>query len=131
MIDRPSPLLNQIKGMHFQAYKRLREEWAWLIKAQTMKAGIKTSDTPINRCIVFVSRHSSGVLPDWDGLYGGLKPVLDCLSVASAKNPSGLGIITDDSPKHIITLSAIPHHCKKENARTEIHILETEALPGG
>jgi len=118
--------------MHYQKYKRLREEWAWLIKGAAMKAGVRGE--PINRCIVFVSRHcnhTTGRLPDWDGLYGGLKPVLDCLSEASKSNPNGLGIIVDDSPKHIITLSAMPYLCKKEDARTEIHILETEEPPIG
>jgi hypothetical protein len=36
---------------------------------------------------------------DWDNAYGGLKPLLDCLVAQIARNPDGLGLIQDDSPK--------------------------------
>ena len=133
-VPKATPLLNQIRKMHYQKYKRLREEWSWLIKAAAMKAGIKSGDTPINRCIVMVSRyqwHNAGTLPDWDGLYAGLKPAIDCLSVASKSSPSGLGIIVDDSPKHIISLTATPFLCKRDEVRTEIRIMEVGEPDGG
>lgn len=54
--------------------------------------------TPISRSALEIERYCAGSL-DWDNAYGGLKPLLDCLVAPSARNPDGLGLIQDDSPK--------------------------------
>ena len=62
---------------------------------------------PLEFCTIEVVRYSPK-LPDWDGLYGGLKSFLDCLVVASKRNPHGLGFIVDDNPVVIKRLVAWP-----------------------
>ena len=89
------PSNNAIKGMHFHAYKKLRNGW----RASVLAAiGGKVPMAPIARSALEIERYCAGSL-DWDNAYGGLKPLLDCLVVPSARNPDGLGLIEDDSPK--------------------------------
>jgi len=122
-VPEASPTLNQIKGLHHQAYKRLRDGWAWKIKAALMK--MRYHAPVIEFCFIDVERwsyHSSAKKPDWDGLYGGLKPVLDCLVVVSKSSPSGLGVIRDDDPYHIMSLTAEPYLAAKGENKTVITI---------
>lgn len=90
-----TPSNNVIKGMHFQVYKDAR--WAWRMMVQAALKGFRP-EAPIEKSGLVIVRRSSGAL-DWDNAYGGLKPVLDCLVMRSTKNPDGLGLIRDDSPK--------------------------------
>ena len=93
----PKPTLsnNAIKGMHFQAYKKLRNSW----RASVLAAiGGKAPASPISRSALEIERYCAGSL-GWDNAYGGLKPLLDCLVAPSARTPDGLGLIQDDSPK--------------------------------
>lgn len=81
--------------MHFHAYKKLRNGW----RASVLEAiGGKVPVAPITRSALEIERYCAGSL-DWDNAYGGLKPLLDCLVSLSARNPDGLGLIEDDSPK--------------------------------
>ena len=90
-----TPSNNTIKGMHFHAYKQLRNGW----RASVLAAiGGKVPAAPITRSALEIERYCAGSL-DWDNAYGGLKPLLDCLVAPSARNPDGLGLIEDDSPK--------------------------------
>ena len=90
-----TPSNNAIKGMHFHAYKKLRNGW----RASVLAAiGGKVPTATITRSALEIERYCAGSL-DWDNAYGGLKPLLDCLVVPSARNPDGLGLIVDDSPK--------------------------------
>lgn len=57
---------------------------------------------PLAYARVDIARYSRGT-PDYDGLVGGCKALLDVLQPASKRHPHGLGIIADDSMKHIIT----------------------------
>ncbi|PHV48370.1 hypothetical protein CSQ91_21580 [Janthinobacterium sp. BJB301] len=94
-LPEPPPSNNAIKGMHFHAYKKLRNGW----RARVLAAiSGKAPTTPLVRSALEIERHCAGSL-DWDNAYGGLKPLLDCLVVPSARNPDGLGLIQDDSPK--------------------------------
>jgi hypothetical protein len=74
---------------------------------------------PLKSCDIHIERHSTQ-LPDWDGLYGGLKPLLDTLVVSTKRNPHGLGVITDDNPKVIKKLTAEPVISKEE--KTVVYI---------
>lgn len=97
-LEEASPSNNVLKGMHFQVYKKTREFW----RIQVLKAlGRQPRLPPIERSWLFVERHCAGGGLDWDNAYGGLKPLLDCLVSPSTRNPSGLGLIVDDSPKHM------------------------------
>jgi hypothetical protein len=94
-LPEPTPSNNAIKGMHFHAYKKLRNGW----RASVLAAiGGKAPSTPIARSLLEIERFCAGSL-DWDNAYGGLKPILDCLVASSARNPDGLGLIRDESPK--------------------------------
>lgn len=91
----PTPSNNAIKGMHFHAYKKLRNG----MRASVLAAlGGQAPAAPIDRSALEVERYCAGTL-DWDNAYGGLKPPLDCLVTGSARNPDGLGLIQDDSPR--------------------------------
>ena len=92
---KPSPSSNNaIKGMHFHAYKKLRNGW----RASVLAAiGGKVPAVPIARSALKIERYCAGSL-DWDNAYGGLKPPLDCLVAPSVRNPDGLRPIQDDSP---------------------------------
>ena len=60
--------------------------------------GSKVSEEPIAKSALEVERYCAGSL-DWGKAYCRLKPLLDCLVAPSARNPDGLGLIEDDSPK--------------------------------
>jgi hypothetical protein len=90
-----TPSNNVIKGMHFQVYKQTR--WSWRLMVQNALKGFRP-ESPIERSGLVIVRHCAGEL-DWDNAYGGLKPMLDCLVAPSTRNPDGLGLIRDDSPK--------------------------------
>jgi hypothetical protein len=94
-LDAETPSNNTIKGMHFHAYKKLREGYA---KEVLALVGGKRPGQPIEKAGLVVVRHCAGEL-DWDNALGGLKPVLDCLVCPSDRNPSGVGLIHDDKPR--------------------------------
>lgn len=74
----------------------------------------------MEKCHVTIRRYSIK-LPDWDGLFASAKAPLDCLVVQSKRNPHGLGIIRDDNPNCILTLTITPVLVKHRNEqRTEI-----------
>lgn len=118
-LPEPTILLNKWQRMHWSARKRHAQQLAWQVRA-ALGVMIKA---PLERCDIQIERHSVG-LPDWDGLYGGLKPLLDCLVVCSPRNPHGLGVIVDDSPKVVRALWARPVKCTQAEQRTVVTIRE-------
>ena len=88
-----TPSNNAIKGLHFHAYRKLRNGWRASVLAEI---GGKMPTEPIARSALEIERYCAGSL-DWDNAYGGLKRLLDCLVAPSARNPDGLGLIEDDS----------------------------------
>ncbi len=118
-IPKATPSNNEIKGMHHQKYKRLRNEFAWLVKAETDWA----PEYPIEQCEITITRYASRLL-DWDNCYGGIKPLMDCLVSATKANPSGLGLILDDNPNVVINLKMQQEKCKRTECRTVIKISE-------
>jgi len=117
----PTILQNVWQRMHYTKRKDHSSALAWSIR----KAAGRRKAKPLNKCIVSVLRYSSQ-LPDWDGLYGGLKPLLDCLVVRTKTNPHGLGFIKDDNPNVIIALSATPYICKPKEGKTIVRIISLE-----
>lgn len=87
-----------------------------------VREAIHWKGAPMQKCKVYIERHSSGV-PDTDGLYGGLKPLLDCLVVCTKRNPHGLGIIEDDNPD-CMDLKAVSVKSKRKEAKTVVEITE-------
>lgn len=89
-----TPSNNVIKGMHFQVYKTTR--WNWRLMLQAALKGHRP-EKPIEKAGLIIVRSCAGQL-DWDNVYGGLKPMVDCLVAPSVRNPDGLGLIEDDNP---------------------------------
>ena len=124
-LPEPFPLLNVQQRRHFRVRGKLKLSTARQIVAML---GPDRPAEPFQKAHVSVTRHSSGS-PDRDGLYGGVKDLLDCLTTpvpqASGKvrNKYGIGLIVDDSPKHI-TLDVQAERCKRAEQRTEVTITE-------
>lgn len=121
--DEASPSNNTIKGMHFHVYKKTREEW--MRRVQQEVARQEKLPFPIEKAFLVVTRECCGGGLDWDNIYGGMKPLLDCLVAPSARNPSGLGLIADDNPRNMPYPPFIRQLPAKKNAgRTTLEIYE-------
>lgn len=118
-IPEPTILLNEWQRLHWRERRKHHKRLAWTL----LQAIGHWKRPPIQRCHVTIERYSAK-LPDWDGLYGGFKPLLDCLVVESKRNPLGFGVIQDDSPKHILTLTAVPCLAPEGQGRTVVTIEE-------
>lgn len=107
--------------MHYRVYQKARQGWR-LMAMEALK-GVRPA-APIQRSRLVIVRHSAGYL-DWDNALGGLKPLLDCLVSASARNPDGLGLILDDNP---VAMPYAPQmrqeKCKRGEGKTECLIYE-------
>jgi hypothetical protein len=111
-LPEPTPSNNAIKGMHFHAYKKLRNGW----RASVLAAiDGKAPEAPIARSALEIERYCAGSL-DWDNAYGGLKPLLDCLVAPSERNPDGLGLIQDDIPKFMPEAPCMTQFAAKRGA---------------
>lgn len=120
-IPEAAPLLNKLLRMHWRQRRQIQERFAWLARQSLGYAPKK----PIQYCTVVIERHSAG-LPDWDGLYGSTKIILDCLVRHTKSNPHGIGLIEDDSPKIIRSLQAIPCKAKRGEHKTVIRVFPLE-----
>ncbi len=117
-IPEPTPLLNVWQRMHWAKRGRVAKGFAWMVREAL---GPITVD-PMQKCKVTITRHSAGS-PDTDGLYGGLKPLLDCFVVCTKRNPHGLGIIQDDNPD-CMELEVFAVKCKQKEGKTVVEIQE-------
>lgn len=129
-LDEATILLNAWQRMHFHQRKPYMEQLAW--KVLCVARDLRPA-RPFALCTIEVERGSAN-LPDWDGLYGGLKPLLDVLCArGTVKNnggvahPFGLGFIADDSPKVVLDLKARPVSCKRGASFTRVRIVEATA----
>lgn len=96
-LEGATPSNNQLKRMHFFAYQRLRRQWRMKVLV-ALKGARPSASAAIPSAGLAVTRYCAGTL-DWDNAYGGLKPLLDCLVLPTQRNPDGLGLIVDDSPR--------------------------------
>lgn len=123
-----TPSNNTLKNMHYRVYSKLRRGWQAMVQGAVQRES-GSSPEPVERCYLTIERHSAGGGLDWDNAFGGLKPLLDCLVVASAKNPDGLGLIADDNPRNMPfppgfkQLKAKPGH-----GRTVVRIYDAKTL---
>ena len=97
-LPEPSPSNNIIKELHYHAYRQLRLMW----KIKMLSKGFPNGrpERPIEKAALVIGRRCAGQL-DWDNAYGGLKPLLDCLVQRTKRNPDGLGVVVDDSPRNM------------------------------
>lgn len=121
-IPKATPSNNEIKGMHHSVYTQLRRTFQCLVKDALWTTN-QQNYTTIATSWLRVKRYATSDGLDWDNAYGGLKPLLDCLVTLNPRNPSGLGIITDDNPRVMPFPPFIQQErCKKGEERTELHI---------
>lgn len=121
-LPEPTPSNNVIKNMHWQAYRTLRRAWQLKVFMEGVKG--RRPASPIQTAALLIERYSAGSL-DWDNAYGGLKPLLDCLVAPSPKNPDGLGLILDDSPKHMpYPPLLLQYGAKRGEAKTRVRIFD-------
>lgn len=101
-LPKPTLLLNQLRKLDRTSapgvgYKHYRDELSAEVAALV-------PDDPRRRPFTYaeitIVRYSVR-LPDQDGCVASVKPILDILQPRSARHPSGLGIIVEDSPEHI------------------------------
>lgn len=130
-LPKPYPLLNHSIGQSRFALTNMRRSMARSVAAATV--GQRLSE-PMQRAHVTIERHSVGA-PDHDGVVGGAKFLIDCLTTPRllnvrkpgarqrVRNKRGLGFIVDDSPKHI-TLDIKAVKCKKDDQKTVVTIQE-------
>lgn len=122
-----SPSNNELRKMHFARYKRLRDDFALELRAAL---GRRTPPR-LQRAALVVIRRCGGEGLDWDNAYGGLKPVLDCLTAPCAASPSGLHIIEDDSPRHMPLPPFVLQGAAPRGAGSlELFVFDLEGLPG-
>lgn len=96
-LRRPLPLLNELLRMREHERMRAKQEIAEAVHAAVLPLrGYGRGWQPIRRCLVTVEIHRPG-RPDWDGMMGGIKYLLDALVVRTGRNPRGCGLILDDS----------------------------------
>jgi hypothetical protein len=121
VIPEPTPLGNVWQRMHWAARRRLAARISWLV---FMSSGCNHMRTPLQRVRIEIDRYCSGAKPDRDGLYGGVKPLLDCLLVRSKRHPHGLGYIVDDNDDVIVDLIVRAHKSRRSEHKTVIVITE-------
>jgi hypothetical protein len=120
-LPEPTPLLNVQQRKHYRV--RSREKRRLALQIFTL-IGKNMPHKPFQKARVHVTRYSSGT-PDDDGLYGGLKDLLDCLTTPKLmangkfKNKYGISLIVDDAPAFCETI-AKSVKCKRYEQRTEI-----------
>jgi hypothetical protein len=98
VVPMETPSNNKIKNMHWMAYRTLRLTWRIQVLTHALKGCVP--EEPLLCAGLVIERHCAGEL-DWDNAYGGLKPLLDCLVTKTGRNPDGLGLIKDDSPRYM------------------------------
>jgi hypothetical protein len=114
----PTPLLNRTIGKNYHAAKAAKRKMAFAILAACDN---RRPAEPFQRAHIRVERHSIGT-PDYDGLVGGMKSLLDCLTLPGkprfqgskvvVSHPYGLGFIVDDAPT-FITLEPVAVRARK------------------
>lgn len=121
-LGHPAPLMNQWTRWHWSRKKKYMKQVAMELHIQLRQ--LKWKGPAMKRCTVLITRASTGQ-PDWDGLFACAKAPLDCLVVASKRNPHGLGVIVDDNMACIQSLEIRPEHVRKGD-RQETRILIQE-----
>lgn len=86
-INERVPSGNEWKRMHYHTYKRRRDSYQWLLRAQT-------NNRHPGRVRLTVTRYYVGKALDYDNLVGSGKCPLDAVKLA--------GIIVDDRPEIIV-----------------------------
>ena len=117
-------LLNRWQRMNRFERTRYSRALAWQVRVALQATDWRLGDPPKEHSRIEVYRYSTQY-PDWDGLLGGLKPLLDCLVMRTKRNPHGLGVVRDDSPKHLMCPAVYPVIGTPSGGLTRIFLQET------
>lgn len=86
---------SRIRGRHWSAIKRTRDQWRQLVYCAVRTAG-GAPPRPLARASLRAIRYSASAHgPDLGNLAESFKPILDALLVA----PRGCGVLLDDGPR--------------------------------
>jgi hypothetical protein len=109
-LSRPTPLLNRSLRIHWA--QRSKRQRALMVEiASLLPRGFNQR---FERAEVTITRYSVGV-PDYDGMVGGAKSLIDCLH--------RLGIIRNDDPEHMATPKITSVRCAtRAEQRTEVRV---------
>ena len=118
-IHKLTSTLNEWQRMHWANRSKHVKSWSHDIAAVT--AHLLTGAKPLERARVTITRHGLKE-PDTDGLYGGIKPLVDCLLPRSDRHPHGLGFVVDDSPQHMELIATSERVGKRADQRTVVLI---------
>lgn len=118
-LAQPTKLLNQVLRMHWSKRMKHQRALAWEIRMATMNS---RPVVPFQRARVRIERHSLQT-PDFDGMVGGFKHLIDCLLPPSSKHPVGLGIIVDDNPD-CLRLTAIAMKVARRADQKTVVVIE-------
>lgn len=113
-IPEATPLASQLLRMQWFVRAAKVKKYAKLIRAQVAGLGLP----PAKKAKIVIDRHSPGN-PDWDGVVGGCKLLLDALT---ARHPSGAGVIEDDKQSCIGSSIISAVKCEKGEARTTVTV---------
>jgi hypothetical protein len=114
-------LLNPLLRMHWHARKKYQRKLAWEMRIAILSAGFSFPAQPLARARLRIERRSIG-MPDYDGMVGGYKHLIDCLLPASSRHPCGLGIIADDNPDCLVSDYPPPSRVARPMQRTVVTI---------
>jgi len=121
-----TPMLNTFLNWHWSKRRKHTAEMALLIK-EALGLRVINTHKPFKKCIVIIERHkgpSACGYPkqDWDGLIGGLKGLLDAMTV---EHKHGVGLIEDDNTDCIVaTPTVIRVKAPKGTEKTVVKIME-------
>ncbi len=121
-----TPTLNAYTRWHWRKQRAASRPAAWALRLALAGTGHDPT-RPFTRCEMRVVRVAPGTAPDPDGLIGGLKPLLDAMQPNAVNRPYGMGLILDDAPSCLVSLTA---HARRPN-KGELPGMEITLLPIG
>lgn len=124
-IPEPSILLNELIRMHWAQVRKYKLNLQQLVVEATM--GQPRLSLPL--CRIHVSRGNPKPFPDYDGVVGGLKPLLDVLAGFHPKvHPYGLDFIASDAPTCLQQIKTEPVETAKGQGYTRVDIYRPAAV---
>lgn len=123
-LARPTITLNELIRMDRWSRSKLAKQISSEMAAQ-LRSELMVRE-PMEYAVVTFRRYGIKA-PDPDGLVGGVKIYLDCLLPYSKRHPHGLGIIAEDSPKHLLLHVMDMRVETLKEQRTEITVERNDA----
>lgn len=118
VIRQPLPLLNELLRMRDHERMRVKHEIAEAVHAAVLPLRSYGGGwRPLQRCRMTIELLRPG-RPDWDGMMGSIKYLLDALVTRTGRNPRGCGLIADDSQDCIVECPRIVPACTGRGGAT-------------